>query len=184
MIIRFLLLCALTMSTPVFLLHAQMAGPAPQTNANALAPGILTANQTSAILPSSVFYRGQSATIQGRNSAGIKLADGKLILATLVDTGGYSSAIQQSYQAYLITEVPLVVGGQTLRPGAYGWGMVENNRMVVMDLGGNEVLHTTTIRDTALLHPTPLRIVAESGTTDRYRLYLGRNYVTIALAKN
>jgi hypothetical protein len=165
-------------------LTAQMAGPAPQSNAATLPPGILNRDQAAAILPSSVFFRGQSATIQGRNSAGIKFPGDKLVLVTLVDASGYSSAVQQTYQAYLITEVPLTVGDQTLRPGAYGFGFVENNRMVVMDIGGNELFHTATTRDSAILHPTPLQMVADPATPHRYRLYLGRSYVTLGPAGN
>ena len=63
------------------------------------------------LLPASVFYRGQSATTQLRNSAGVKLADGLYVLATLVDTSGYSTGVAAKYQAYFITEVPLKVGG-------------------------------------------------------------------------
>ncbi len=140
---------------------------------------VLNRDQAAAILPASVFFRGQSATIQGRNSAGLRLPDGKLVLATLVDTSGYSSALQQTYQAYLITEVPLTIDGHTLPPGAYGFGFVAGNRMTVMDLGGNEVLHATTVRDESLKRPTPLQILPEGA---EYRLYLGRSYVALATA--
>jgi hypothetical protein len=142
-------------------------------------PGLLSREQAAAILPDKVFYRGQSATIQGRNSAGIRLADGKLVLLTIVDTSGYSTSIQESYQAYLITEVALHVGDQTLKPGAYGFGFVAGDRMVVMDLGANELLHTATTKDPSLARPTPLQLIAD-GVTGNYRLYLGRSYVTLA----
>lgn len=139
--------------------------------------GILTRSEAAAILPPSVFFRGQSATIQGRNSAGIKLPDGKLVLATLVDTGGYSSALQETYQAYLLNEVPLTFGDQTLPPGAYGFGFTAGERMVVMDVGGNEILHTTTAHDGNLPHPNPLQILADLNSAQHYLLYIGRTYV-------
>jgi hypothetical protein len=140
------------------------------------APAILNRDQASGILPPSVFFRGQSAPIQARNSAGVRLPGGKLVLAALVDSSGYSSAIQQTYQAYLITEVPLAISGQTLSPGAYGFGFVAG-KMVVMDIGGNEILHAATTRDTSISRPTPLQIISADGSS---RLYLGREYVSLA----
>jgi hypothetical protein len=144
-------------------------------------PGILTRSEAAAILPPSVFFRGQSATIQGRNSAGIKREDGKLVLVTLVDTGGYSSAIQETYQAYLLNEVPLAFGDQTLPPGAYGFGFISGDRLVVMDIGGNEILHATTTHDSNLKHPNPLQILGDPTSAQHYLLYIGRTYIRFAL---
>ncbi|QMV18626.1 hypothetical protein GOB94_07960 [Granulicella sp. 5B5] len=150
-----------------------------QTTA-APAPGLLNRTEAAAILPAKVFFRGQSATIQGRNSAGIRVADGKLILFTVVDTSGYSSAIQQNYQAYLLTEVPLHIGDHTLAPGAYGFGFIANNQMIVMDIGGNELFRTATVHDAEIARPTPLQLLAQPGSADHYRLYLGRTYVVLS----
>ena len=142
------------------------------------ASAILNRDQASAILPAAVFFRGQSASIQGRNSAGIRHASGKLVLATLIDTSGYSSAIKQTYQAYLLTELPLSFGGKRLGPGAYGFGYLEDGHAVVMDLGGNELLRANLTRDSSLARPTPLQILpGPSG--GEYRLYLGRSYVAL-----
>jgi len=141
-------------------------------------PGILTREQAGAILPASVFYRGQSATVQSRNSAGIRVPGGKLMLAAIVDTGGYSTSVQETYQAYLITEIPLHLGEKTLAPGAYGFGFVAGDHMVVMDLGANEILQARTMHDATLARPNPLQILMES--EGHYRLYLGRNYVDVA----
>jgi hypothetical protein len=141
---------------------------------------VLNREQASAILPATVFYRGQSAPVQGRNSAGLKTADGKLVLFAVVDTSGYSSAVQQTYQAYLISEVPLRIGNQRLAPGAYGFGFVAGDKMVVLDLGANELLQTATTRDTALARPTPLQLLPDASAPGRFRLYLGRSYVSLA----
>jgi hypothetical protein len=51
---------------------------------------VLNAAEATKFLPASVFFRGQSATTQLRNSGGVKFADGMLVLSTLVDTSGYS----------------------------------------------------------------------------------------------
>jgi hypothetical protein len=146
--------------------------------------GVLDRVQATAILPPSVFYKGASAPVQGRNSAGIRFADDALALMALVDVSGYSSAVQQSYQGYLLNEVQLQIGDKTLAPGAYGFGFIAGNRMVVMDIGGNEILRATTTRDELLAHPNPLQIIPDASAPGHYRLYLGRSYVTLSAAQS
>ena len=138
---------------------------------------VLNREQASAILPGSVFFRGQTASIQTRNSAGVRLPNGKLVLAAIVDTSGYSSALQQTYQGYLLTEVRLDIGGQTLPAGAYGFGFTAGNKVTIMDIGANEILRATSTRDETLARPTPLQMVADGQA--RARLYLGRSYILI-----
>ncbi len=154
------------------------------SNASAQKPpvstGILSRDQAGPLLPPSVFYLSQVAPIQARNSAGYRFASGRLFLAALVDNSGYSSAVQQTYQGYLILEVPMKIGDKTLAAGAYGFGFVAENRMVVMDLGGTEVLSTRTTADASLSRPNPLQILPAPG--NGFRLYLGRSYVTIEAA--
>lgn len=153
-----------------------------QSTTAAVKAGILNREQAGAILPEKVFYRGQSAPIQARNSAGVRFADSMLVLAALVDTSGYSSTVKETYQAYLITEVPLMLGDKTLAPGAYGFGFIGDDKMVVMDLGAHQRFSTTTTRDAALARPNPLQVLADPGSPSRYRLYLGRSYVTFEAA--
>ena len=143
-------------------------------------PGVLDRTEAAAILPKSVFYKGLSATVQGRNSAGIRFGNGDLVLVSLVDTSGYSSAVQQTYQAYLLNEVRLKIGGKVLPPGAYGFGFIGGDHVVVMDIAGNELLRESTVRDAQMTHPDPLHIVAEGSKPGQYRLYLGRSYVTLS----
>ena len=183
--LRYVLMCILlgavcASSNPVAL--AQMA-PSNATPAPVAKPGALDREQATAILPSSVFYKGQSAPVQGRNSAGIRFAGNKLALMALVDTSGYSSAVQQTYQGYLLNEVQLKIGDKTLAPGAYGFGFVEGDRMVVLDIGGNEILHATTTRDEHMNRPNPLQIIPDTSAQGHYRLYLGRSYVTLSSDK-
>ena len=157
------------------------------------APGAHAAQQESVlhpadlakIVPASVFFRGQSATTQLRNSGGVRFADGALMFAVLVDNSGYSTGIQQKYQAYLITEVPLEVEGHHLAPGAYGAGIVKMEgqmHFVVDDLGAHDLFHATAKHDAALHRPVPLEVLAGS-SAGTYRLYLGRNYVEFRRAK-
>lgn len=133
------------------------------------------------LFPDKVFFRGQSATVQARNSAGVRYADGFMVLAALVDASGYSSGLKEKYQGFLITEVPLTIGGQTLKPGQYGFGFLEGNRFVVMDVAANDVLTGTSMKDTEMKRPVPLQVVA--GQSGQYRLYKGRDYVELLRAK-
>ena len=154
-----------------------------QASHEAAAPsGILTRDQAAGLLPDKVFYRGQSATVQGRNSSGVGFGGGRLMLAAVVDTSGYSSAIAQSYQAYLITEVPLNFGSHVLAPGSYGFGFVAGDKMVVMDVGANVLFEVPTVKDAELKRPNPLQILADPAKTGHYRLYLGRSYVVFSQA--
>lgn len=130
------------------------------------------------IVPASVFFRGQTAPTQLRNSGGVRFADGAILFAANVDTSGYSSGVQEKYQAYLATEVPLLFGGHRLAPGAYGVGFIAGGKFVAMDLGGNDLLTAPTERDAALRRPTPLQVAAAPG--GGYRLYSGRTFVAFS----
>ncbi len=142
---------------------------------------VLNAAEAAKAIPATVFFRGQVASVQARNSGGVKLPDGMLVLCALVDTSGYSTAVQQKYQAYFITEVPLAINGQTLKPGAYGVGFIEGTKFIVMDLGAHDLFTTAGNRDSALKRPTPLQVLADT-TPGQYRLYINRNYVVFAPA--
>src|SRR6266567_705261 len=134
------------------------------------------------LFPDHVFFRGQSAPVQLRNTGGVHFADDLYVLAGLVDSSGYSTAIKEKYQAYLLSEVTLEIGGQTLKPGSYGIGFVEGGKFVVMDLGANDVLQAASQKDTEMKRPVPLQILA-SPTAGSYRLYAGRDYVEFRRAR-
>jgi len=139
-------------------------------------PGtVLHAPEASKLLPDSVYYAGKSATTQLRNSAGVRFSDGHYVLAVLVDTSGYSSTIQEKYQGYFITEVPLEVEGHPLIPGAYGVGVV-GDHFVVTDIGSHDLFTAAAMHDEQMPHPMPLQI-HEGDAPGRYRLCLGRNCV-------
>jgi hypothetical protein len=136
---------------------------------------LLKPADTQKLLPASVYYRGQSAPTQLRNSGGVKFADGSFVLATLVDNSGYASDVQAKYQAYFITEVPLKVGGQNLPAGIYGMGFIADSKLVVTDVGGHDVLTVATGDDAGLKRPTPLQVAADPA--GGFRLYAGRRFV-------
>ncbi len=153
----------------------------------ATAPAALEAQQKATVLqpaalqklvPASVFYRGQTATTQLRNAAGIQFADGYMVLASLVDTGGYSDGIIAKYQAIFIVEVPIEIGGRKLAAGVYGIGFVAGDKFLVTDVGGHDLLSVASATDEKLPHPKPLEIVANAG--HGFRLYAGRRYVELS----
>ncbi|MGA2050510.1 MAG: hypothetical protein ABSG96_22630 [Terracidiphilus sp.] len=130
------------------------------------------------MLPASVYYKGQSATTQLRNSGGVKFADGFYVLSTLVDTSGYSTDIQAKYSAYFIAEVPIKVGGQSLPAGVYGIGFIGGDKFVVTDVGAHDILSVDSGNDAGLKRPTPLQVTADPA--GGYRLYAGRRYVVFS----
>ena len=153
-------------------MSAASIGALAQGNATILKPADMQK-----LMPASVFYRGQSATTQLRNSGGIKFADGFYVLASLVDTSGYSTGIQAKYQAYLITEVPIKIGGHSLGAGAYGIGFIANDKFIVTDIGAHDVFTVSSSNDAGLQRPMPLQVVADQSAG--YRLYAGRRFVVI-----
>jgi hypothetical protein len=134
------------------------------------------ADITSKIFPERVFFRGQTAPAQLRNTGGVHYGDDFYVLAGLVDSSGYSTGIKEKYQGYLLNEVTLEIGGQALKPGAYGFGFLPGGKFVVMDLGANDVLQGSSQHDGEMKRPIPLQVAASS-TAGSYRLYIGRDYV-------
>ena len=133
------------------------------------------------LFPESVFFRGQTAPAQMRNTGGIHFTDDFYVLAGLVDNSGYSTSIRQKYQAYLITEVTLQFAGQSLKPGAYGVGFIEGGKFVVLDLAANDLFQVGSQKDAEMKRPVPLQI--SEGENGKYRLYTGRDFVEFSRAK-
>ena len=138
---------------------------------------ILKPADTQKLLPASVYYKAQSAPTQLRNSTGVKFADGFYLLATMVDTSGYSSDVAAKYQAYFITEIPIKIGGQSLPAGIYGIGFVDGGKFIVTDVGAHDVMTASSATDEGLKRPMPLQIIADP--TGGFRLYGGRKYVVL-----
>jgi hypothetical protein len=136
---------------------------------------VLSADELRKAVPEEYFYRGQKAPVQLRNAGGFQLADGKMLLAALVDASGYSTSIQQKYQGLLITEAKISLGGSQLAPGQYGFGFV-GDKFGVMNVANEEVLSTVSQTDAELKRAVPLKIVEDGAG---YRLYAGRKWVAI-----
>ncbi|HYU46770.1 MAG TPA: hypothetical protein VEK84_11430 [Terriglobales bacterium] len=140
-----------------------------------LSAQVLGADGLKKIVPSSFFFAGQSAPVQLRNSAGLKNAAGKLVLAGLVDASGYSAAIQEKFQGFLITEAKLSFEGATLDPGAYGFGF-KDGKFIVMDVASTDLFSVASQNDEQLKRPVPLKLEKDGAG---YRLYAGRKYVVL-----
>jgi hypothetical protein len=138
---------------------------------------VLSAADATKVLPASVYFKGQSATTQLRNSGGVKFADGSFVLSALVDTSGYSSDVQQKYQAYFIAEVPIRIEGHDLAAGIYGVGFMPGDKFVVLDVGAHDLFTVSSHKDGDMKRPMPLKVAAAA---EGFRLYEGRNYVTFA----
>jgi hypothetical protein len=132
------------------------------------------------LFPEAVFFRGQSAPVQMRNTGGVHFSDDFYVLAGMVDNSGYSTGIREKYQAYLLSEVTLQIGGQTLKPGAYGIGFLAGGKFVVMDLAANDIFQAGSQRDAEMKRPVPLQVVADGA---KYRLYMGRDFVEFSRTK-
>ena len=139
-------------------------------------PGVLAADELKHVVPATYFFRGQSAAVQLRNAAGFRIADGKFVLAGLVDTSGYSSDVAEKYQGFLITEIKLSIEGSDLPPGQYGFGFSKQDKFTVMDVGNNDLLSVSAHVDQNLQRAVPLKIVADQ---DAYRFYAGKKWVSL-----
>jgi hypothetical protein len=172
-----LLLFLAVLVTPALRVIAQTSPAQPDT--------VLHPADVTKILPGSVFFRGQSATTQERNSGGVRFADGFYVLVSMVDNSGYSTGIQEKYQAYFITEVPLDIHGHRLVPGAYGSGIIKGAngpQFVLLDIGANELFTVEATSDPKFRRPTPLQVI-EGEAPGKFRLYFGRNYVEFQRAQ-
>jgi hypothetical protein len=136
---------------------------------------ILTGDQVKKVAPTTYFFAGQSAPVQVRNTAGLKNSAGKVVLAGLVDTSGYSTAIQGKYQGFLITETKLSFDGATLDPGEYGFGFADG-KFIVMNVASTDLFAIAGQNDDQLKHPVPLKFEKDGSA---YRLYAGRKYVVL-----
>lgn len=140
--------------------------------------GVLDAEDLEKVVPSSFFFDDQVAPVQMRNAIAIRTQDGKIIAAGLVDNSGYSSAVAQKYQGFLIASKKLSIEGQTLPPGQYGFGYTSDGKFRVMDVSVNDIFLVNFHLDDSLKRPVPLKAIA---TGSNFRLYAGKKYVTLRI---
>jgi hypothetical protein len=136
---------------------------------------LLSADELKSVVPAEFFFRGQKAPTQLRNSTGFQTAGGKVTVGALVDTAGYSTAVQQKYQGLLITESKLNIGGSELAPGQYGFGFVDD-KFVVMNVANEDALSVPSQTDASLKRAMPLKMVEDGAG---YKLYAGKKWVAV-----
>ena len=141
-------------------------------------PKLLSTPELKQIVPNAYFFRGQSTTVQVRNSSGRRMPSGKVVFAALVDNSGYAQDVAEKYQGLFVSEVKLNLGGKDVVPGAYGFGFTEDGKFILMDVGANDLFTAATSIDEQLLHPVPLKI-QEDGKA--FRLYSGRKWIELTV---
>ena len=109
-------------------------------------------------MPATYFFRGQSAPVQLRNAVGFRNKNDRFVLASLVDTSGYSTDIQEKYQGLFITEVKLKIGEAFLAPGSYGFGF-KDGKFLILDVAADEILSVPFKTDDSIAHPVPLKLM-------------------------
>ena len=138
---------------------------------------ILTGAELTRVVPTGFYFQGLSAPTQMRNSAAARFGKDRVVISGLVDTSGYSADVRAKYVGFLIADSAITVNGESLAPGAYGFGFATEGKMTVMDLAGKDLLSVSVTNDKELKRPRPLMMAADPGGV---RLYHGKDYVVIA----
>ena len=136
---------------------------------------LLSSDELKKAVPEEFFFRGQKAPAQLRNATGFQTASGKVTFGAMVDTSGYSTAIQEKYQGMLITESKLNIGGSELAPGEYGFGFTVE-KFVVMNVASEDILSVPYQTDAELKRAVPLKLVEDGAG---YKLYGGKKWVSV-----
>ena len=138
---------------------------------------ILTGAELTRVVPTAFYFQGLSAPTQMRNAVAARFGTDRHVISGLVDTSGYSADIRAKYVGFLITDSSITLNGETLAPGAYGFGFGTEGKLTVMDVGGKDLLSVAITNDKDLRRPRPLMMAADPGGV---RLYAGKDYVVIA----
>jgi len=139
-------------------------------------PVVVTGADLTRLVPTSFYFKGQSAPTQVRNTSAAKLGAERFVIVGLVDTSGYSADVRAKYEGFFITDSPIKVNGESLPTGAYGFGFSNDGKMRIMDIAGNDVFLVSSTNDKALKRPRPLMMAASE---EGIRFYSRRDYVTI-----
>ena len=133
------------------------------------------------LLPATVFIDGENVPTQERNAAMVALPNHKVLLASLIDTAGYSSAYQEKYSGVLLAQTGFALGSKSFDAGAYAFGRkkdVDSVALLVYNMGGDQLAQITTAKQENLRPVKPLQIiVADDGSA---RLYVGPYYIALA----
>jgi len=95
-------------------------------NASTTGVVLVSEQRLQQLLPATVFIDGENVPTQQRNAALVQLPNGKILLASLIDTAGYSSAYQEKYAGVLLSQSRFTLGNKNLDAGAYAIGQKKN----------------------------------------------------------
>jgi hypothetical protein len=138
---------------------------------------ILAGAELTRVVPPGFYFQGLSAPTQMRNAAAARFGKDRYVITGLVDTSGYSADVRAKYVGFLITDSPITLNGESLQPGAYGFGFANEGKLTVLDLSGKDLMSVSIANDKDLKRPRPLMMTADAKGV---RLYNGKNYVVIA----
>lgn len=150
-----------------------------QTTQNGIT--VVTETRLKQLLPASVFVDGENVPTQERNAALVQLPNGKVLLASLIDTAGYSSAYQEKYTGVLLSQTGFSIGSKALDAGAYAFGRKKNGDSITLyiySLGGEQLAEIATQKQDNLRPVKPLQVIVNSDGSAR--LYFGPSYVSLA----
>jgi hypothetical protein len=139
---------------------------------------VLAGAQLARVVPPGFYFEGQSAPTQTRNAAAARFGPRHHVVAGMVDTSGYSVEVRAKYEGFLITDASVMLEGQELQTGAYGFGFTDDQKFNVFDVGGRQVLSVNTTSDRTLRRPRPLLMQKRGNDV---RLYSGRQFVTLSV---
>lgn len=145
---------------------------------------IVTGKEFDGAVPQQFYLEGNAIPTEKRNAVLLHTAAGKRALFALLDTSGYSSAIQQKYEGMIISEGRLSVCGHVLGVGSFGFGMRRpmpgkkgTATFMMYDQAGKGLGGCTVTENPAKQQPRPLEVVTESNGTAE--LYLGKYGVAL-----
>lgn len=150
-------------------------------NASSKGMTVVSEQRLKQLLPATVFIDGENVPTQERNAALVQLPNGKVMLASLIDTAGYSSAYQEKYSGVLLSQTGFTIGSKTFDAGAYALGQKKGTDSVTLhiyNLGGEQLADLPTQKQSDLRPLKPLQIVVASDGSAR--LYFGPYYVPLA----
>jgi hypothetical protein len=138
---------------------------------------VLPENELSRVVPAGFYFDGQSAATQMYNAAAVRFGTKRHIIAALVDSSGYATAVREKCEGFLISDLPFRIGGKDLGVGTYAFGFTKEGMMNVFDLSGAPIISVKAARDAGVRTPRPLTMVKGA---DGIRLYRARDYVVVA----
>src|SRR5205085_11485913 len=150
-------------------------------NANSKGAVLVSDQRLKQLLPATVFIDGENVPTQERNAVLVQFPNGKVLLASLIDTAGYSSAYQEKYAGVLLSQSRFTLGNKNLDAGAYAIGQKKNGDSVtvyVYNLGGEKLAELPTEKQENLRPVQPLQVI--SAAAGSARLYVGPYYLSLA----